>query len=541
MVEADGTNSSRSNGTLVPAAILCCFIAGAVSYLLHFTICRDRDLKPVTPFRSVFALAVISLFFFGPMTIINYLGNYQSTSYTLMQLPASVLVGVWYGGVIIIIFDIRDKQAKLRTEVAIQEMQHDLARETQLGISSKFSDQLQNQIQEELKIGSSRLSEISSQLDSPTNQTSLKEISNELRLINQQIVRPLSHRISQKGFKKIAYPSWSSLAKNAVRTQFFHPYSMAILILSASTAHTRIGAIGVLELVAGLTLLVLICTAGNRLMSKFPAHHTLIFGSTFIVLQLNTITWNFLQREWHAVSFTFGFVLTEIGFSAILVLLTSTFPMWRISRSQESSLFDQSISDSRLQVVRQNHEISELMSRASKVLHGPVQSQLVSCAMFLDSMNEGTPMVDIRHTLNRAKTALDDHVVTLGRDSLVDADSTVGEEVKKKVDLWQGIMAITVEMESHVSGMGNPLAAQVGHIVEEALANASRHGTASIVKIVLHRENGLIVVTVDDNGNFKPVRRQGLGMTTINQVSNGNFSLLPMATGTRLAVSLTPS
>ena len=87
MVEADGNNSSRSNVTLVPAAILSCFIAGGVSYILHRTICKGRDIKPVSPIRSIFALTLIAVFFFGPLTVINYLGNHQSTYYTFPALP----------------------------------------------------------------------------------------------------------------------------------------------------------------------------------------------------------------------------------------------------------------------------------------------------------------------------------------------------------------------------------------------------------------------------------------------------------------------
>lgn len=538
LVEADGSNSSRSNFTLVPAAILSCFIAGGVSYILHLTICKGRDIEPVSRARSIFALTVIAIFFFGPLTVINYLGNHQSTSYTFVGLPTSVMLGVWYGGVVIIIFDIRDKQAKLRTGIAIQEMQYEMARETQLGISSAFSQQLQNQIQEELKLGSSRLSQISSQLESPTVSMSLGEISNELRMINNQIVRPLSHRINPEGATEVAYPSWLSLARNVVRTQYFHPYSMAILILISSTAHTRIGAIGVVELLAGLTILVLVCRAGNHLMVKFPQRHAYVFVATFIVLQLNTIGANFLQRELHDIDFTFGFVLVEVGFSAILVVLTSTFPLWRIGKSQEFSLFDRSISESRLQVVRQNHEISELMSRASKLLHGPVQSQLVSSAMFLDSTDESTPIGEIRHSLDRARSAIDDHVVTLTGGMGNDSDSTIGEEVGRKVSLWQGIMSIRVELEDGVSQLGNPLAAQIAQIVEEALANASHHGKATEVDISLDARDGSIVVTVYDNGDFRHIRRQGLGLAMINQASNGNYSLLATGSGTLLTVSL---
>jgi signal transduction histidine kinase len=338
----------------------------------------------------------------------------------------------------------------------------------------------------------------------------------------------------------MAYPSWLSLARNVVRTQYFHPYSMAILIFMSSTAYARMGVAGVVELLAALAILVLVCKLGNHLMMMFPHKHALIFVSTFIVLQCNTIVANFLQRELHDVDFTFGFVLVEISFSAILVVLTSTFPLWRINKAQELSLFDQSISESRLQVVRQNHEISELMSRASKLLHGPVQSQLVSCAMFLDSTDENTPIGDIRHSLDRARAAIDDHVVSLSRAIDFDSDSTIGEEVARKVGLWQGIMSVRVEMEPDVSILGNPLAAQIAQIVEEALANASHHGKATEVNIALERLDGSVVITVDDNGNFRPVRKQGLGLAMINHISNGDYSLLAAGRGTLLTVSLAP-
>jgi signal transduction histidine kinase len=538
MVEADGTNSSRSNASLVPAAMLCCLIAGGISYILHCTICKGRDVNPVSPTRSMFTLTVISVSFFGPLTLINYFADFQSSSYTFVEFPTSVLLGVWYAGLIIIIFDIRDRQAKLQTEIAIQEMQFELARQSQLGISSKFSQQIKNVIQEKLKEGSSRLTEISSQFDSSPETASLSDISEELREINQQFIRPLSHRIIPTDDKEMAYPSWPTLIRNVTRTQYFHPYSMAILIYLSSTAHARIGLIGEVELIASLTILVLICKSGNVLMRRFPEKHAPLFVSTFAALQLNTIIGNVLQKEWHGIEFTFEFVLLEISFSAILVALTSTFPLWRINKSQELSLFDQSISDSRLQVVQQNHEISELMSRASKLLHGPVQSQLVACAMFLDSTDKNTPIGEIRNSLERARAAIDDHVVALADVTNFDGNSTLGEEVTKKVALWQGIMSVEVDLMPDVSILENPLAVHIAQIVEEALANASRHGNATSVGISLKRHDDSIVLVVNDNGSLIPVRKQGLGMAMVSQLSNGNYSLKASDSGTQLTVTL---
>jgi signal transduction histidine kinase len=158
--------------------------------------------------------------------------------------------------------------------------------------------------------------------------------------------------------------------------------------------------------------------------------------------------------------------------------------------------------------------------------------------MFLDSTDKNTPIGEIRNSLERARAAIDDHVVALADVTNFDGNSTLGEEVTKKVALWQGIMSVEVDLMPDVSILENPLAVHIAQIVEEALANASRHGNATSVGISLKRHDDSIVLVVNDNGSLIPVRKQGLGMAMVSQLSNGNYSLKASDSGTQLTVTL---
>jgi signal transduction histidine kinase len=99
-------------------------------------------------------------------------------------------------------------------------------------------------------------------------------------------------------------------------------------------------------------------------------------------------------------------------------------------------------------------------------------------------------------------------------------------------------MSVEVDLMPDVSILENPLAVHIAQIVEEALANASRHGNATSVGISLKRHDDSIVLVVNDNGSLIPVRKQGLGMAMVSQLSNGNYSLKASDSGTQLTVTL---
>ncbi len=102
--------------------------------------------------------------------------------------------------------------------------------------------------------------------------------------------------------------------------------------------------------------------------------------------------------------------------------------------------------------------------------------------------------------------------------------------VDAAVDPWRVMSAITVRMDADIDDIDEPLHDGVVRVIEEAVANACRHGLADTVAIDLTVEpsrDGLTIVVDDDGEGLQDQGPAGLGTTLFDEVSRGDYSLLP--------------
>jgi len=124
------------------------------------------------------------------------------------------------------------------------------------------------------------------------------------------------------------------------------------------------------------------------------------------------------------------------------------------------------------------------------------------------------------------------------------AETTVAEEVKRKVGLWQGLCSIGVDLDPQVAVMSGRRARDVGRVVEEGLRNAIRHGGAQEIAVRVERSqpdsapgSEGVVVVVEDNGGGPGNGKPGLGSSLLDSVS-GTWELSATDSGARLHVVL---
>jgi signal transduction histidine kinase len=91
-----------------------------------------------------------------------------------------------------------------------------------------------------------------------------------------------------------------------------------------------------------------------------------------------------------------------------------------------------------------------------------------------------------------------------------------------------------------VSEIRGPVAIAAGRIVEEAVANACRHGLAESVMIRASWEEGpAIRFVIDDDGSGPTGGTPGLGTAMLAGISRGDLALTPRPEGgSRLSVVL---
>ena len=94
----------------------------------------------------------------------------------------------------------------------------------------------------------------------------------------------------------------------------------------------------------------------------------------------------------------------------------------------------------------------------------------------------------------------------------------------------------------------NKMATQLFRITQEAVANAVKHSSADRIEISLSRADGMITLTIRDNGCGIPEsaaeKSRGLGLLTMNQralMIGGMLSVLPEPGGGTLVRCTTPS
>ena len=295
-------------------------------------------------------------------------------------------------------------------------------------------------------------------------------------------------------------------------------------------------------MVLGLGLLVLICSITNRLMEKYPQRHFALMITAFVALQLNTLVSLIIRDRWQSGYLSLSQIVLHVLFSALIVSVTTTFPLWRTSRVAASEYFSKAIQQEQIEVAMRNSQISLAAASAAQVLHGEVQSRLLASALAIERL-------DAEADSNELLAMLVDTRLLLAAPFQEDAAVVHGEislkaEVKRKASLWQGIVQVSLAFDGAIDDLGNSIAHDAGRVVEEAIANSVRHGKAKKVDVTVYRGSHGINISVSDDGvrhvsaGSDDVRR-GMGTTLFEAVSGGAWTMSRRDGGTVLTVPMT--
>jgi signal transduction histidine kinase len=125
----------------------------------------------------------------------------------------------------------------------------------------------------------------------------------------------------------------------------------------------------------------------------------------------------------------------------------------------------------------------------------------------------------------RAEGALFDARMALDSAQLSEAQVATAAESRLQsiADAWQGIIEVRVELDDGVlSGPNTRLALDV---IEECVANAARHSSASVVDVSLRSTAGGLEVHVRDNGTpFTTTSAPGMGSDWMRRISAGRMT-----------------
>jgi signal transduction histidine kinase len=160
---------------------------------------------------------------------------------------------------------------------------------------------------------------------------------------------------------------------------------------------------------------------------------------------------------------------------------------------------------------------AEARARLSRDLHDGVLQSLTGAALKLEAVQRlweteqpaaRERLSEIQHLLAQEQRGLR----FLIRDTkLTSADASIGgaslgERLSELVRRFEGVWGLQTEllMDDLDTGIGDGLAYEICHLVQEALVNAARHASASHAHVAVKRHDDHLYITVADDGHGFP-------------------------------------
>jgi signal transduction histidine kinase len=173
------------------------------------------------------------------------------------------------------------------------------------------------------------------------------------------------------------------------------------------------------------------------------------------------------------------------------------------------------IAATELLVSRLRQEIWLNNRKMASVLHGPVQTALYAASMKLSSAKAITADL-VNEAENDISAALERLDLAVGE------QEEFSEIINQIVSLWRGSCEITVFIEDSAStALRNDknAGACVVEVVQEAIANAIKHGRASNASVMIYRtERNTAEVRVRNDGTPLEVQKLGFGSQLLDDI-----------------------
>lgn len=212
-----------------------------------------------------------------------------------------------------------------------------------------------------------------------------------------------------------------------------------------------------------------------------------------------------------------------------ITLLAVGATVLRLILRSESSIVDavrRQVAFSRQDAVVVRRSTARLYRQMAQYLHGTVQSRLMASALIVDSRGERDPE-SFREHLRHADDILRAPLAEFG---LRPAEG-LSDAVHAVVMRWSGVLDVDVRLPESVTDLAATRHADICAVLEEALANASRHGLAARAWVALEVAPGIVDITVRDDGVGPRAGEPGLGSALFDAVAPLSWSLTAASDG----------
>lgn len=494
-----------------------------------------RSLRPVPVAAVVAYHAVTGLIFTSAIWFVGpRVGVRPDGTFAELAVP-TVAIGLWFGLTMVLLLDARDRFGRRREQLM------DAAVRAELVIlqEDEATTRVQGLIREQVgSVTGALRSEVGATLDSlvPGGPPSLSttdwhELAERVRASAESSLRPLSHALWQAAEAQFPRPGWAEVVRQWLATGSFSAASSATIVLIGYLRGAVYG-IGVIPgtlATIGLAMAVgIVLRSAQAVMAGRPRTRILTGITAFLVAQALGLAFALGMSPAGSPAEAVGSVLAM----TISVMAPSIVASLNLARGDLIERLRLTRDTARARQIAQARQLAQVTQHAARVIHGTLQTKLIAAAAAIDEAARTQDADLLAESLGHVSILLDGAADDVG----AQADRTVGDEVARASGAWSGILDVEVELDDSVLGITGEAARSVGLIVEEALANAYRHGQAEVVTVSVvastdDEGRGLLDVTVRDDGTGGSHGTGGLGTMLISGLAQGRVSFESLPEG----------
>lgn len=161
----------------------------------------------------------------------------------------------------------------------------------------------------------------------------------------------------------------------------------------------------------------------------------------------------------------------------------------------------------------------------ASVIHNTVQARLLAAAIQLETAAMTNDQGRAESALEDARTALDSAEVP-GPVS----PSAPAERLRSIAEAWRGIITVEIVLDPGIESSASARLAL--DAIEECVANAARHASATVVEVSFRKvSDGLEVIVMDNGSAFEVGTSGGVGSDWMQRISAGRMSRIRSQSG----------
>ena len=349
---------------------------------------------------------------------------------------------------------------------------------------------------------------------------SSKDLAVRLFAAIDEVIRPLSHRLSGLGLKvkpprltnrvTSISPNRKGVSISRLAAPEFYFATFAIFILPA-TVYVQ-GTVGLISASALLIVEVIVLWLIQRFASEvYLSRLVAIFALASLSAVVGSIYPLLLNRESDS-GISVGFVTTSIGTTSLMALISK-----RLDDINKLEIVNQEM-QAVVSVLRQEAWVTK--NQLAKAIHGSVQAKFLSVALRIAN----APKLS-KAELAAAKKDIEAsiHDVAL---SLEGRAEPFAKQFKTITDAWDGVVSLKLKADQSTIAKINqyPVARTcLLEVIGEAVSNAAKHSQATTIDVEL-QENaiGQLAVSIWSAGKLaERASRKGYGSQMLDEVTNG--------------------